>query len=145
MDTESNSKNNEETNPKKRVLFIVTQSEFGGAQRFLHTLVTHIDKTRFEILVAAGPNFSSKYKVLSIKYDLLDLLEKEGIKTTRLKYLFRDINPWRDLFASWELRRVIKNWQPDTIFLNSSKIGFIGSFVTKYLIRNTKYKILYRI
>lgn len=145
MEPKINSYRGPDANPKKRILFIVTQSELGGAQYFLRTLVTRLDKNRFEILVAAGPNFSIKYSVFSIKYDLLDALEKEDIKTIRLKYLFRDINPWYDLLASWELRRVIRDFQPHTIFLNSSKVGFLGSFVAKHLIRNTKYKILYRI
>lgn len=144
-----------EISPKKRVLFIVTQSEMGGAQRFLRTLVTYLDKNKYDILVAAGQNFSIKYpadakalagkQVSGIKYDLLSTLEKEGIKTIRLKYLFRDINPWYDLLASWELKRIIKDFQPHTIFLNSSKVGFLGSFVAKYLILNTKYKVIYRI
>ena len=124
---------------------MITQSEFGGAQHFLHTLVTNLDKNQYDILVAAGPNFRNDDKASDAKYDLLNLLEKKRIKTIRLKYLFRNVNPWRDLLASWELRRVIINWQPNTIFLNSSKIGFLGSFVAKHLIRNTKYKILYRI
>jgi glycosyltransferase involved in cell wall biosynthesis len=143
--------------PKKRVLFIITQSEFGGAQHFLYTLVNRLDKNKYDICVAAGPNFSSKSKILSskspvdlgplpdIKYDLLDLLEKDKIETVHLKHLLRGINPWHDFLASLELRRIVKKWQPDTIFLNSSKVGFLGSFVAKYLILHSKYKILYRI
>ncbi|OGN02490.1 MAG: hypothetical protein A2655_02075 [Candidatus Yanofskybacteria bacterium RIFCSPHIGHO2_01_FULL_43_42] len=123
---------------KKRILFVITQSEFGGAQRFLHTLVTRLDRTKYEILVAAGPSFGSKY-------DLLDLLEKEEIKTLRLKYLKREISPLSDIRASFELRKASKKFKPDTLFLLSSKAGFIGSFVSKCLIRNTEYKILYRI
>ena len=126
-------------------MFVITQSEFGGAQRFLHTLITHLDKIKYEILVAAGPSSSIKNQVLSIKYDLLDVLNKNNIETIRLKYLLRGINPWHDFLAALELMRLIKNWRPDTIFLNSSKAGFLGSFVAKYLIHNTKYKILYRI
>lgn len=137
------------TNPvkdsPKRVLFVITQSEIGGAQQFLHMLVSRLDKDKYNILVAAGPNFNTKFPVSDIKNDLLDLLEKEGIKTIRLKYLSRDVSPWHDLLASWELKRIIKNWEPDTIFLNSSKAGFIGSFVSKFLIHNSKLKVIYRI
>ena len=146
MDTEIKLTDNPEKGPKKRVLFIITQSEMGGAQRFLHTLVNRLNKDRHEIIVAAGPNFSENYKVSSVKYDLLDTLEKEKIKTIRLKYLFRDIGLLNDWRALWELRRVIRGWQPDTIFLNSSKIGFLGSLVAKFLIPNSlRPKIIYRI
>ena len=39
---------------KKRVLFIVTQSEMGGAQRFVLEIVSHVDKEKYELLVAVG-------------------------------------------------------------------------------------------
>ena len=113
----------------------------------MHTLTTHLDKEGYQILVAAGPNFSIKNPVLSIKYDLLDLLETQGINTIRLKHLFRGINPWYDFRALLELRRLIKNRQPDTIFLSSSKAGFLGSLAARN-IEISKYrniKILYRI
>lgn len=134
------------SNPKKRVLFVITQSELGGAQRFLHTLVTRLDKNRYDILIAAGPkNFSSKYEVLNIEHKLLDLLEKEEIKTLRLKYLKRDINPFYDIRAVFELKRVIGKFKPDTIFLLSSKAGFLGSLAAKFLIHNSSFKVIYRI
>lgn len=129
----------------------------GGAQRFLHTLVTNLDKTKFEILVAAGPNFSIKNpadakalagkQVSGIKYELLDSLEKEGVKTVQLKYLFRGIDPWHDFRALLELKRITKNWRPDILFLCSSKAGFLGSFAARNIeiskFRNIK--VIYRI
>ena len=126
------------SSPKKRVLFVVTQSELGGAQRFLHTLVTRLDKNRYDILIAAGPNFGCKY-------ELLDLLEKEGIKTLRLKHLKREINPFYDIRAVLELKRTLGEFKPDTLFLLSSKAGFLGSLAAKFMIHNSSFKVIYRI
>ncbi|MBI2627220.1 MAG: glycosyltransferase, partial [Parcubacteria group bacterium] len=81
----------------------------------------------------------------NIMYDLLDLLKKEGIETTQLKHLIRDVNPWHDFLALLELKRTIKSWQPDIIFLNSSKAGFLGSFVSKFMIHDSCSKVIYRI
>lgn len=152
MGPEINSSNDTETSPKKRVLFVITQSEFGGAQRFLHTLITRLDKNHYDILVAAGPAESgTTNQELRIRnYELLDRLEKEGVKTVRLKHLQREMRPISDLMALSELKKVVKQFNPDTLFLLSSKAGFLGSFVSKFLTsRPTLYaprsKIIYRI
>ena len=127
----------------KRVLFIITQSEMGGAQRFLYTLIPHLDKGKYEIMVAAGPKEKAK------DYPLLENLEQENIKTFPLKYVAREINPWKDIRAVFELRKLIKSWQPDVLFLNSSKAGFLGSlaviFPFKLATRNRKLVTIYRI
>ena len=46
---------------KKRVLFVITQEEFGGAQRFLYELTIRLDKDRYEILVASGSKEKSGF------------------------------------------------------------------------------------
>ena len=124
----------------KKVLFVVTQSEMGGAQRFLRALVGNLDKAKFEMLVAAGPAESGIRN-----YELLDQLEKEGIKTVRLQHLQREMRPISDLITLFEFRRVINEFKPDTLFLLSSKAGFLGSLISKFLIPNSSFKIIYRI
>lgn len=123
----------------KRILFIITQSEMGGAQRFLYTFLTRLNKKKYEMLVAAGPQNKTT------NYPLLEALEQENIETYRLNYLKRDINLWKDLLAALEIRRLIKSWQPDVLFLNSSKAGFLSSFVSKFLIQKPELSVLYRI
>lgn len=123
----------QQKSPKKRVLFVITQSEFGGAQRFFYDLLANLDQDKYEILLASGRDGT------------VDLFETKGLATYKLNFLHRNIRPFADLKALWELRKLIREFQPDTLFLNSSKAGFIGSFVSKFLIRNSKFKILYRI
>ena len=125
--------------PKKRVLFVITQSELGGAQRFLQTLTTRLDKDRYDILVAAGPTSHRT------NYELLEQLEQEEIAVKRLKHLQREINPFSDIGAVFELRKIIKEFKPDTLFLLSSKAGFIGSLASKLKTQNPKLKVVYRI
>jgi len=112
----------------------------GGAQRFLRALVGNLDKAKFEMLVAAGPAESGIRN-----YELLDQLEKEGIKTVRLQHLQREMRPISDLITLFEFRRVINEFKPDTLFLLSSKAGFLGSLISKFLIPNSSFKIIYRI
>lgn len=121
---------------KNKVLFIITQSEFGGAQRFLYNLVTNLDKSRFSFVVAAGPEKDDKR-------GLLFNLEKIGIKTHHLEHLKRDINLLTDLRSLFEIRRLISQEKPDIVFLGSSKAGLIGSLATKLVPGD--WGVIYRI
>jgi glycosyltransferase involved in cell wall biosynthesis len=118
----------------KKILFIETQSEFGGAQRFIYTFVSGLKK--HEIIVAAGIEGDDDK-------GLLKALDKIGINTRRLKYLRRGINPIFDFcFGVIEIYRLIKKEKPDVLFLCSSKAGAVGSFAGH--LANVP-KIIYRI
>ena len=116
---------------KKRVLFVITQEEFGGAQRFLYELATRLDPEKYETLVAAGE---------SGKGDFLRSLAEKNLNTKSLRFLKREINPFTDFLALIELAVLIRKFKPDFLHLNSSKAGFLGSIAG-----SRKTKIIYRI
>lgn len=120
---------------KKRVLFVITQSELGGAQKFLSNLISHLDKDAYELLVAVGSSGNG---------DFLRVMKARGIPCQTLKFLKREptIN---DIWAIFEIRSLIKNYRPDVLFLNSSKAGFIGSLASVFPTRINAVKVIYRI
>ena len=125
----------------KRILFIITQSEFGGAQRFLYELTTRLDKERYEILVAGGSMGKNEF---------LKSLETRGIKTKRLRFLKRELNPIFDFLGIIELMKLLNRFKPDYLHLNSSKAGTLGSIAgfKMKLLRPKKFKnlkVVYRI
>ena len=124
----------------KQVLFIVTQSEMGGAQKFLLNLTSQLNPDKYEILVAVGSDGDGEF---------LKFLDKEKISHVILSNLKKNISPWHDFRAAFEIRKLIKKFQPDTLFLNSSKAGFLGSlaavFPFKLATRNQKLVTIYRI
>ena len=122
-------------NLKKKVLFIITQSELGGAQKFLSNLTSHLDKGAYEILVAVGSSGNG---------DFLRVLKAEGIRFQTLKYLKRE-PATSDFKAVFEIRKLIKSYRPDVLFLNSSKAGFIGSLAAVFPTRINALKVVYRI
>src|SRR3989344_204255 len=136
MDSISNHINQQTNNPKKRVLFIITQSELGGAQMFLAQLAGHLDPNRFELAVAGGTDGNKEIAAIL----------PAGIKYLTAKHLRRNPNVFSDITAVFEIKRLIKDFEPDTLFLNSSKAGFIGSLAAK-LLQPTTYnlKTIYRI
>ena len=125
---------------KKKILFLVTQSELGGAQRAIFDLAKGLfsvsKKQSFKVVAAAGPEGDNQN-------GLLVQLAKTGIKTIHLKYLKRNINPYYDLRAFFEIRKLIRQEKPDLLQLGSSKAGFLGSLAA----RNFKdsLKVIYRI
>src|SRR3989344_8655000 len=122
-------------NLKKRILFVITQSELGGAQRFLSNLTSHLNRDTYELLVAVGSTGNG---------DFLRVLKAGGIPCQTLKFLKREPTP-RDIWAIFEIRSLIKNYHPDILFLNSSKAGFIGSLASVFPTKINAMKVIYRI
>jgi glycosyltransferase involved in cell wall biosynthesis len=106
----------------KKILYLITQSDFGGAQFYVYSLATGL-KNDYKIIVAGGEQ--------GYDGELAKKLNKENIKYLYLKNLKRAINPWRDFLAFLEIIKVIKKEKPDIIHLNSSKISIIGSIAVK--------------
>jgi glycosyltransferase involved in cell wall biosynthesis len=107
-----------------KILYIITQADGGGAQKYTLTLAKH-----FNGAIAAG-NEAGK---------LFTDAERAGLKTFQLKHLKRNISPWHDILAVWEIRELIKSYRPDIVHLNSSKAGILGSFAGI----GTKAKIIF--
>ena len=122
-------------NLKKRILFLITQSELGGAQRFLFNLTSHLDKDTYELLVAVGSSGNG---------DFLRVLKAGGIPCQTLKFLKREPT-LSDVKAIFEIRSLIKSYSTDILFLNSSKAGFIGSLAAIFPTRINAVKVVYRI
>lgn len=61
---------------------------------------------------------------------LFDEAKKRGIRTIVAHHLKRSINPYHDLLAFFELRRIIRTEKPDIIHLNSTKAGILGTLAS---------------
>jgi len=118
----------------KKILFIISKSEMGGAQRFLYELVTHLDPEKYEISVAAGRNGK-----------LFEKLAAKNIKTFKIKN-FSNVFGIKNVLAFFEISRIIKNKKPDIVYLLSSEAGFSGSIAAFfYRFGRSRPKIIYRI
>lgn len=120
--------------PKKKILFVITLSELGGAQRWVFDTATHLDPARYELVVASGE--------INASQALPEKLAERGIAVRPLRHLVRAIRPFKDFLACRELYRLIKQEQPDILQLCSTKTGVIGS-IAGTLAGNKK--IIYRI
>lgn len=134
MDVHDNAFGDKPTTLKKRVLFIVTQSELGGAQQFIIQLIGQMEKDAYAIDVAVGINGNG-----SFTRALVNL----GIPVFTLSALKRNFSPISDIQAIGQIKKLIHKLRPDTLFLLSSKAGFIGSLAAKYC--RPRPKVIYRI
>ena len=126
------------TNTRPKILFIVTQSEFGGAQRYIFELVSCLNKEKYEILVAAGHGDKELFKKV----------QNLPVKIFQLKHLKRNPNPLEAISSISEMLGLLKKERPNILFLCSTTTGLLGSISScLYKILNTKYKIrvIYRI
>jgi glycosyltransferase involved in cell wall biosynthesis len=121
-------------NTKKKILFLVTQSEFGGAQRFIYRLITNLDLAKYDISIAAGPEGNDAD-------GLLFNLKKEGFNNFSLKFLKRSINPIIDFLGIVEIYKLIKKQNPDIVFLCSTKAGILGSIAARISGKRVIYRI----
>ncbi|PIR70341.1 MAG: hypothetical protein COU46_01880 [Candidatus Niyogibacteria bacterium CG10_big_fil_rev_8_21_14_0_10_42_19] len=106
---------------KKKILFIITKSKWGGAQRYVYDIVTNLDKNEFEASVALGYGGA-----------LADELRKSGVKTHLIKTT-RNVALVEDIKTFVKLLKIISEERPDIVHLNSSKIGGIGAVAARIM------------
>lgn len=114
---------------KKKILYIITKSNWGGAQRYVFDLAQKL-KDECEITVASGG-----------KGVLFDKLRAEGIKTISIPFLGRDIKIWDEPKVLLEMLKILKNKKPDVVHLNSPKVAGIGSAASRIYNLTHKGKI----
>ncbi len=100
---------------KPKLLYLITKSNFGGAQRYVFDLARHF-KDSYDVEVIVGGNGTLSKK-----------LQAEGITTTELPSLIRDVSVFRDVMVFFSLVRLFLTKKPAIIHLNSSKIGGLGA------------------
>ena len=90
---------------KTKVLYILTKSGIGGAQKYVKDLAENLDKNKFETKIICGG--------------------------TDVRWLSNKTYPWflflNDWLAVFELIKIFKKEGPNIIHLNSSKAGVIGA------------------
>lgn len=105
---------------RTKVLYVITKSNWGGAQRYVFELATSLPLGQFEPIVALGGNGILAYK-----------LSDTNVRIVHLSSLERDVNPLRDFKSFRDLLRVIKAERPDVVHLNSSKVGALGALAAR--------------
>lgn len=112
-----------ETLIKKKILFVITKSNWGGAQRYVYDLATSMAKAGATIKVAYGGTGEADATHGALAHNL----RQAGIQSIFVKSFMRDISFLREFSVLRDLILVFKTERPDVVHLNSSKAGGIGA------------------
>ncbi len=117
---------------EKRVLLVITKSNFGGAQRCVYELATRLREDgnkggngsangqKFETAVALGGNGLLKTK-----------LQEAGVPIFPISSAQRDISITKEVKVLWRLYRIMRKYKPDIVHLHSPKVGGLGSVAAR--------------
>ena len=105
-----------------KILYLVTKSNWGGAQKYVYDLATSFSAKGHDVSVAFGGQGELSRK-----------LTDAGVVTSSIDSLARDINMVKEIKSIILVYRLIKREKPDIIHSNSSKAGGIGSLLGRLL------------
>ena len=100
-----------------KILYLITKSNWGGAQKYVYDLATAYQARKCDVAVAFGG-----------RGELAEKLETAGIRTISLDTLVRDISIIKEVKSSLALHRLFIHEKPDVLHVNSSKAGGLGAF-----------------
>lgn len=101
-----------------KILYIITKSNWGGAQKYVFDLASHQKKQGQDVAVAFGGEGI-----------LAQRLKEKGIKTIQIPGLERNVSLEKEVKVIKNLYKILKTEKPEIIHLNSSKIGVLGSLL----------------
>ena len=105
---------------RKKILFVITKSNWGGAQKYVFDLATEMKKVEHDVIVALGGEGILKQK-----------LESAGIKTISLFDLQRDISFFKEISSFISLYKTFRKEKPNVVHLNSSKASGLGALAAR--------------
>jgi glycosyltransferase involved in cell wall biosynthesis len=100
----------------KKILYLITKSNFGGAQKYVYELACEAKNKGFEVSVVLGGNGILRQKLAEV-----------GITVYSLQSLKRDIGFFSEIRSFFEICNLLKKIRPDVLHLNSSKAGGVGA------------------
>lgn len=105
-----------------KILYLITKSNWGGAQRNLYDLATSARSKGHEVKAAVGGSGALKER-----------LEAAGIFTYSIASMGRDMSFGKDAGSFREIFSVIKDQRPDVLHLHSPKAAGLGALAGRLL------------
>ncbi|MDR3050058.1 MAG: glycosyltransferase family 4 protein [Elusimicrobiota bacterium] len=102
-----------------KVCYIITKLELGGAQKVALYTAYNLDTTQFDDFLICGTG------------GILDEEAKKNVRTIQISNLIREISPFKDFSALFQIYKILKKEKPDIVHTHSSKAGIIGRLAAK--------------
>lgn len=122
-----------------KIVHIITRLILGGAQE--NTLITCklLAQRGHDVTLITGP-------ALGPEGELFNQAQNQGYKIVIVDKLRRAINPLDDIPAYYEIKKILKQIQPDIVHTHSAKAGILGRLAAyKLKTQNSKLKTVHTI
>jgi len=116
------------TSDRIKVLHVITRLDKGGSAENTFLTVRHLDRTRYDAVLATGPaeeGDASVSEAAAISGNIRALTES-GVRFIRLPKLVRNLRPIEDLLAFFSLVTLIRHERPVIVHTHTSKAGILG-------------------
>src|SRR3989344_4406995 len=104
-----------------KIIYGITKSNFGGAQRYVYDLACGAKKAGHEVSVLCGG-----------EGPLVKRLRDKNIRVIALPHLGRDISLVSEFRSFYFIFRTLFEEKPDVFHTNSSKMGGIGNLAARF-------------
>jgi len=98
-----------------KVLHVIARINRGGTARYLENLVPGLQELGWEVLIVTG----------SVQHGELEDPVVEQLPVKKIKYLGRKVAPIQDVLARRQIKRTIKEFQPDLLHSHTFKAGLL--------------------
>jgi glycosyltransferase involved in cell wall biosynthesis len=105
---------------RKRIIFVITKANWGGAQKNVYDLAVAARDANYEVLVACGT-----------EGELIERLKSAGISIQMVPGLGRDISLSGDPKAFLFLCELFHTFKPDIVHAHSSKAGLLATLAAR--------------
>ena len=115
---------------KIKILYFITSLDQGGAQNSVLTTIKKLDHREFEPYLAAGPGGRLDGKV-----------KREFKNVYFISALRHDVRPrycLHDLWAIWQMGRLMRKIKPEIVHTNAPKAGILGRIAARVFWRKAK-------
>jgi len=122
-----------------KIVHIITRLILGGAQE--NTLITCkvLAQRGHDVTLVTGP-------ALGPEGELFNQAQGQGYKVVVVDRLRRAINPFNDAVSYFQIKKLLRQLQPDIVHTHSAKAGILGRFAGyKLKTQNSKPKIVHAI
>jgi glycosyltransferase involved in cell wall biosynthesis len=102
---------------RKRILYVITKSNWGGAQRYVYDLAVAAKGRGHDVRVVSGR-----------EGELTDRLREAGIAVSPIPSMQRDVRLASDFKVFQEISAIMREFKPDVVHGNSSKAGALVAF-----------------
>lgn len=115
----------------KKILYVITKSNWGGAQRYVYDLATHLPRDEYDVGVTLGGTGEQRAEAGLLEQKLKENPPAGGIRTVFVNSFMRDISFFQEGRVYKELKKNFKEEKPDVVHLNSSKAGGLGALAAR--------------